>query len=140
MGKLNTFPHNYNCCVETSFSAAPPGEVNHTTVTRELLTLQSIRLTWAQPEDNNARINSYNITYCVSINSSCVQQTSMQTSPTETVILTQLIPVRTYQVYIRAENDVGQGPEPMEPYFFESANEGISAVLVCSAVLWYFSW
>ena len=65
----------------------------------------------------------------VSINSSCVQQTSMQTSFTETVDLSQLIPVRTYQVYIRAENDAGQGPEPMEPYFFESANEGISAVL-----------
>ena len=119
------------------FSAAPPGEVNHTTVTRELVTLESVRLTWAQPEDNNAPINSYNVTYCVSINSSCVQQTSMETPSTETIILSQLIPAMTYTVYIRAENNAGQGPEPTEPYFFKSANEGISPVLACSAVLWY---
>ena len=98
--------------------------MNHTTVIRELLTLQSVRLTWAQPEDNNARINSYNITYCVSINSSCVQQTSMQTSSTETVVLTQLIPAMAYTVYIRAENDAGQCPEPTEPYIFGSTSEG----------------
>ena len=103
---------------------APPGEVNHTTVTRELLTLESVRLTWARPEDNNGPINSYNITYCVSINSSCVQQTSMITSSTETAILTQLIPAMTYTVYIQAENNAGQGPEPTEPYIFESTNEG----------------
>ena len=106
--------------------------MNHTTVTRELLTLQSVRLTWTQPEENNARINSYNITYCVSINSSCAQQTLMQTSLTEMVILTQLIPAMTYTVYIRAENDVGQGPEPTEPYIFESTSEG--KCILCSAI------
>ena len=28
-------------------------------------------------------------------------------------------------MYIRAVNDVGQGPEPSEPYFFESVTQGI---------------
>ena len=105
---------------------APPGEVNHSLVTRELLTLQSVRLIWLQPEDNNGHITSYNLTYCAMDNRFCMQQTSEQTFSTkEMVILLQLIPLRTYQVYIRAVNDVGQGPEPAEPYFFESATQGI---------------
>ena len=101
--------------IQNLFHTAPPDEVNHTMVTRELLTLQSVRLTWVQPEDNNAHINSYNITYCASVNYSCVQLTQTQTVLSTQIIL-QLIPVTTYQVYIRAENDVGQGPEPKEPY------------------------
>ena len=104
---------------------APPGEVNHTLVTRELLTLQSVRLTWLQPEDNHGHINSYNITYCILVNNSCGQQTQIQTLAfTETAILSHLIPARTYQVYIRAENDVGQGPEPTQYFLLESANQG----------------
>ena len=93
-------------------------------VTRELLTLQSVRLTWVQPEENNAHINSYNITYCASVNYSCVQLTQTQTVLSTQIIL-QLIPVMTYQVYIRAENDVGQGPEPKEPYFLKSVTRGM---------------
>ena len=112
---------------------APPGEVNHTLVTRELLTLQSVRLTWLQPEDNHGHIISYNITYCLLVNNSCGQQTPIQTlSFTETAILSQLIPARTYQVYIRAENDVGQGPEPTQQFSFESANQGKS---ICSVFI-----
>ena len=48
----------------------------------------------------------------------------MQTSSTETVVLTQLIPAMTYTVYIRAENDAGQCPEPTEPYIVGSTSEG----------------
>lgn len=111
-------------CFASSPPPVPPGEVNHTMVTRELLTLQSVRLTWMQPEDNNGHISSYNITYCILVNSTCGRQTSFQTlSFTEMVILSQLIPARTYQVYIQAENDVGQGPEPTQPFFFKSANQ-----------------
>ena len=105
---------------------APPGEVNHSLVARELLTLQSVRLTWVQPKDNNGHITSYNLTYCAMHNSFCMQQTQKQTfSNIEMAIFSWLIPLRTYQVYIRAVNDVGQGPEPVEPYFFESATQGI---------------
>ena len=104
---------------------APPDEVNHTIVTTELLTLQSVSLTWVQPEDNNARINSYNITFCPAVNGTCEQSPLQMSASTEMVTLSQLIPVTTYQVYIRAENDVGQGPEPAEPYAFGSANQGM---------------
>ena len=84
-----------------------------------------MRLTWLQPEDNHGHINSYNITYCILVNNSCGQQTQIQTLAfTETAILSHLIPARTYQVYIRAENDVGQGPEPTQYFLLESANQG----------------
>ena len=107
---------------------APPGEVNHSLVTRELLTLQSVRLTWVQPKDNNGHITSYNLTYCAMHNRFCMQQTRNQTfSTNEMAIFSWLIPLRTYQVYIRAVNDVGQGPEPAEPYFFESVTQGTFA-------------
>ena len=64
-----------------------------------------------------------------------MQQTQNQTfSNIEVVIFSWLIPLRTYQVYIRAVNDVGQGPEPAEPYFFQSATQGI-----CLNYAMYFS-
>ena len=59
----------------------------------------------------------------------------METSSTETVILSQLIPAMTYTVYIRAENNAGQGPEPIEPYILESTNEG-----KCYPCLCWFPW
>ena len=114
---------------------APPDEVNHAIVTRELLTLQSVQLTWVEPEDNNARINSYNVTYCPSVKGTCEQLPIQMSVSTETVTLSQLTPVTTYQVYIRAENDVGQGPEPAEPYLFDSANQGMCCLSVQFSVL-----
>ena len=109
---------------------ASPDEVNHAIVTRELLTLQSVQLTWVKPEDNNARINSYNVTYCPSVKGTCEQSPIQMSVSTETVTLSQLTPVTTYQVYIRAENDVGQGPEPAEPYVFDSANHGVLSIRI----------
>ena len=99
--------------------------MNHLIVTIELLTLQSVQLTWVEPEDNNAHIN---ITFCPSVNGTCEQTLIQMSVSTETITLSQLTPVTTYQVYIRAENDVGQGPEPAEPYLFDSANRGVLSV------------
>ena len=62
-----------------------------------------------------------------------MQQATKQTfSTTEVVIFSWLIPLSTYQVYIRAVNDVGQGPEPAEPYLFESATQGICLLVLVS--------
>ena len=62
-----------------------------------------------------------------------MQHTRNQTfSTTEIAIFSQLIPLRTYQVYIRAVNDVGQGPEPAEPYLFESVTQGIHFLVLVS--------
>jgi len=105
--------------------------VDNTTVVRMLVSLTSVKLTWNQPEDNNAQIASYNITYCTSnSDGSCVDQTLTTISVPTTepmAILENLVLVRTYRVYIRAENDAGLGPQS-QPYFFDSANEGMLIV------------
>ena len=107
-----------------------PGEVNHTTVVRILVSLTSVRLTWNHPEENNTQITSYNITYCPSANNDlCVDQPpTIIHMPTmqPTAVLTDLVPLRRYRVYIQAENEVGLGPQPVQPYFFDSADEGVS--------------
>ena len=122
-----TFSYQVLTIISTFTLPAPPGEVNHNLVKRELLTLESVRLTWVQPDDNNGHITSYNLTYCAVHNRFCMQHTTNQTFSTiEIAICLQLIPLRTYQVYIRAVNDVGQGLEPAEPYLFESVTQGIS--------------
>ena len=119
--------------ISTFTLPAPPGEVNHHLVTRELLTLQSVQLTWVQPDDNNGHITSYNLTYCAVHNSFCMQHTTNQTfSSTEMAIFSHLTPLKTYRVYIRAINDVGQGPEPAEPYLFESVTQGIHFLVLVS--------
>ena len=108
-----------------------PGVVDNTTVVRMLLSLTSVKLTWDQPEDNNAQIASYNIIYCTSdSDGSCVDQTPTTISVPTTepmAVLENLVPVRTYRVYIQAENDAGLGPQS-QPYFFDSANEGMLIV------------
>ena len=96
-----------------------------------LVSLTSVKLTWDQPEDNNAQIASYNIIYCTSdSDGSCVDQTPTTISVPTTepmAVLDNLIPVRTYRVYIRAENDAGLGPQS-QPYYFDSANGGMLLV------------
>jgi len=117
-----------NCSRMTSPTLDIPGVVDNNTVVRMLVSLTSVKLTWDQPEDNNAQITNYNITLCTSVsNDSCVDQTpTIITVPTmePMAVLGDLTPVRTYRVYIRAENDAGLGPQS-QPYFFDSANEGM---------------
>ena len=37
--------------------------------------------------------------------------------------------MRRYRVYIQAENVVGLGPQPVQPYVFDSADEGMSCLI-----------
>ena len=129
-----TIKYKYFLLRVVYLSSAPipghPGEVNHTTVVRILVSLTSVRLTWVHPEENNAQITSYNITYCPSANNGlCVDQPpTIIRVPTmqPTAVLIDLVPLRRYRVYIQAENEVGLGPQPVQPYFFDSADEGVS--------------
>ena len=122
----------------TSPTSDIPGVVDNNTVVRMLVSLTSVKLTWDQPEDNNAQITRYNITYCTSnSNGSCVDQspTTIPVLTTEPMaILGDLTPVRTYRVYIRAENDAGLGPQS-QPYFFDSANEGMLCPIPVFSIL-----
>ena len=112
-----------------------PGEVDINTVVRTLVSLSSVRLTWTQPEENNANITSYNITYCPTANNGeCVAQAPTTISVTangSSAVLTELTPVRRYRVYIRAVNVAGMGPES-QPYFFDSADEGMLCLIPSS--------
>ena len=125
---MYSFSISSNYSYITSSHLDIPGVVDNNTVVRMLVSLTSVKLTWDQPEDNNAQITNYNITLCTSVsNDSCVDQTptTIAVPTTEPMaVLGDLIPVRTYRVYIRAENDAGLGPES-QPYFFDSANEGM---------------
>ena len=108
---------------------APPGQVDNTTVRSENLSLNRTQLTWDAPEDNNARITNYWITYCIPIiystNDSCVGQTTIFVrDPTVPMVeFTDISPQRRYRVTIQAENVAGRGPES-QPYFFDSPTAG----------------
>lgn len=137
--------HNWNTNTSfsecMSFSGSIPGEVNHTTIVRTLVSLTSVLLTWFPPEENNPQITGYNITYCPSANNGlCEDQPSTTISVPAmqpTAVLVGLIPVRRYRVYIRAENDAGLGPQPAQPYFFDSTDEGMSC-LIPGSPFWSF--
>ena len=79
---------------------APPGQVDNATVRSENLSLRRTRLTWDAPEDNNARITNYWITYCIHIidstNDTCVGQTTISVrDPTVSMEeLTHISPLR----------------------------------------------
>ena len=108
---------------------APPGQVDNTTVRSENLSLRRTQLTWIAPEDNNAPITNYWITYCILIidttNDTCAGQTTIPVrNPTVPMVeLTDIRPLRRYRVTIQAENVAGRGPES-QPYFFDSPTAG----------------
>ena len=103
---------------------APPDQVDNATVRSELLSLRRTRLTWDAPENNNARITNYWISYCIPIISVCVEQSPTTISTMDlSVELTNIRPLRRYRVTIRVENVAGRGPES-QPYFFDSASAG----------------
>ena len=122
---------------------APPDQVDNTTVSSENLSLRRTQLTWDAPEDNNAPITNYWITYCIPIidstNDTCVGQTTISvrdpTVPMEE--LTDINPLRRYRVTIQAENVAGRGPES-QPYFFDSASAGRCKLV--TPVIWSIRW
>ena len=95
---------------------ALPGQVDNTTVRSENFSLRRTRLTWDAPENNNASITNYWITYCVtimdSINDTCVGQITIPVrDPTVPFVELIVSPLRRYRVTIQAENVAGIGPE-----------------------------
>ena len=104
---------------------APPGQVDNATVRSENLSLRRTRLTWDAPEDNNARITNYWITYCIliidSTNDTCSENQTI--TAMENSMVADINPERRYRVIIQAGNAAGRGPESRS-YFFDSASAG----------------
>ena len=95
-------------------------------MTAELTSLENVNITWFIPSANNAHIQSYNLIFCVPLETGCADGTLRNINHTigekELIILdgnrlrytlTQLLIDREYEVRIRASNSVGQQMSPM---------------------------
>ena len=117
-----------------------PEAVNHSNVMHMLVNLNSVGLTWTEPEDNNAMITGYAITYCVlQTNTTCVPETMVTVSPSMTPLLagrrTALInppPEASIRVLIVAVNAIGTGRESDVFYFLDT----FRASECCCLLLW----
>ena len=121
-----------NCCIRRhahvasiSLSVAPPSEIDHTTVTAVLASLDNVSVTWSIPAENNARIQSYNLLFCT-VETGCtdgiLRNVTLMVGAEELITigrnqlrytLPQLLIDREYEVMIRARNSVGQQMSPM---------------------------
>ena len=100
---------------------APPDAINHTNgdVTAQLVSLDSVNVTWCSPPNNNADITSYTLTFCAMVSSddtdcgSSVNVTVMLSHRTRignnqlSYIYNELLTEKMYEVVVRAENSIG---------------------------------
>ena len=108
-----------------------PEMVNHTLVTATALNLLQTRLSWPEPEDNNAAITAYMITFCTTVDDDCLPNT-LTTVMVDNVaavdgMVTSIIeadPNRRIRVKIVAVNAIGDGPAPEEFFFFNTSTSG----------------
>ena len=111
-------------CVCVCVCTDVPDVVNHTEVQSTIKSLREVELSWKEPEDNNAPITEYQLTYCeVLVNdSTCIDNEPVTTNGSVTSIkLTGLQPDSMYNVTIQAINAVGSSPSPPDPYMFPTA-------------------
>ena len=85
--------------------AAVPGRVTGVTLTSR--TRNSISLSWSQPSSNGSSISDYDVQYRRSGNSTWISKSHSGTSRTSTI--SGLSSGTTYQVRVRAGNNVGEG-------------------------------
>ena len=116
-------------CFVYLFCIAPPSAIDHANdVTAQLVSLDSVAITWHVPADNNAPITSYTLTFCA-----IFSPTDINCSSGTSVIVTipvgnrdlitvdgnqlrytypELLTEKQYEVLIRAENTVGWQMSP----------------------------
>ena len=123
---------NHHTHVFTShlFHTDRPSAIDHENdVTAQLVSLNSVNITWSMPSDNNADIKNYTLMFCA-IFSPTDTDCSHGTSVSVTVIVgnrdlitvggnqlrytyPELVTEKQYEVVIRAENFVGQQMSPV---------------------------
>ena len=103
------------------FFTAPPGAINHTNgdVIAQLVSLDSVNVTWHSPPSNNADITGYTLTFCALVPynytdcGSLVNVTVMLSQLTRigdnqlSYIYRELLIVKMYEVVVRAQNPIG---------------------------------
>ena len=107
--------------------SAPPGDVDNDTITRELVSLTRANLSWTAPPDNNAAI-TYTISLCLlqanSLSSVCGVNSSLDSSVNEsTIVISNLVPNRWYEVTIVASNAAGSS-DPSGRFILKTATSG----------------
>ena len=111
------------------FHTDHPSPIDHVNdVIADLVTLDSVNITWTIPADNNANIKNYTLTFCAIFSptdTDCSRGTSVNvTIPVDDCDLItvdgnqlrytypELLTEKQYEVMIRAENSVGQQMSP----------------------------
>ena len=107
--------------------SASPGDVDNTTITRQLVSLTRASLSWTAPPDNNAAI-TYTISLCLlqanSLSSVCGAESALDFSTTEaTIEISNLVPNRWYEVTIVASNAAGSS-DPSGRFILKTATFG----------------
>lgn len=99
--------------------------INHTQVQYTLLNLLKTRLKWPVPEDNNAEITGYSITFCETFSGDecppSVMDSVLSVSNTRIIRAT---PASRMRVEIAAINEIGKGYIPDQPFFFNTYTAG----------------
>ena len=116
-------------------------------VSSELANLNAVNITWRTPPDNNAPITDYILDFCdlSPNNSTCVDNNTISRSVSDLtrVSATHLsylfeppLPLKQYEVVIRAENSVGPQTAPIlgGGYRFNSAFESDGQVVNISVI------
>ena len=117
--------HRHAHVASISLSIAAPGEINHTNdVSTELVSLDSVNVTWSIPSANNDPIVTYTLMFCAQLNTSCVSGNNITLvvgRDLELITLDgnrlrytfdELLTEKEYEVVIRAANSIGQQMSP----------------------------
>ena len=109
-----------------SFSTVVPDEINHTnSVSTELVSLDSVNVTWSIPSANNDPIINYTLMFCARLETGCgsiISVTLEAERDPELIELdgnqlrytfNELSTGKQYEVVIRAANTIGQQMSPV---------------------------
>ena len=108
-----------------SLSTVVPDEINHTNnVSTELVSLDSVDVTWSIPSANNDPIVNYTLMFCALFNGSCgsIRTITLEVGRDSELMeldgnrlrytFTELSTEKEYEVVVRAANTIGQQTSP----------------------------
>ena len=129
-----------HACINDVFTlhlcTAPPNAIDHENgVSAQLVSLDSVNITWYVPVDNNAPITSYTLTFCSMVlphDTDCDTLVGITISVDSLTRIgktqlrytyPELLTEKLYEVVIRAENSVGRQMAPVlsNGFYFNSS-------------------
>ena len=100
-----------------------PGVVDHSAITSQLLSLQSVQLTVPLPVENNAPVQNYTFQVCPE---ACIDPLEVVRDITEGpgFVFGELQPNAEYMVFVFATNEAGRGSGSVVSFNFSSPSSG----------------